>query len=140
MDNLILSSSKSDLIYQEMLLKSFLFDETADLEGDSNIKSKDLFHDCNIKAKDEGLDLKWNSFMAQIRETRDLATREKPAHQKIAGNNTISKWSSFMTAEDDDSSDDDQKVESRKKREGDHISQLWMNDERVEEDVHPDFL
>lgn len=104
------------------------------LERDSN-------RDCPIKAKEKGLDLKWNSFMAQIRETRDLATSEKPAHQKIAaGKNTVSKWSSFMTAEDEDDGDDHQNPDSTGKREDDHLLELWMNDKRVDEDIHPDFL
>ncbi|XP_057793246.1 uncharacterized protein LOC131009858 [Salvia miltiorrhiza] len=68
-----------------------------------------------------------NSFMTQI--------REKPAHRNIAaGKDTVSKWSSFITAED---GDDDCR---NSKREDDHLLELWMNDERVEEDIHPDFL
>ncbi|KAH6827892.1 hypothetical protein C2S53_016438 [Perilla frutescens var. hirtella] len=81
---------------------------------------------------------KWNSFMAQIRGNCSSAKDENYSngeHQKIAGKK-VSKWSSFITEEESDGDD----LENWKRRDDDHLLELSMNDERVEEDIHPDFL
>ncbi|KAG6402424.1 hypothetical protein SASPL_134617 [Salvia splendens] len=103
-------------------------------------QNEDLGRNSNVvNAKDKGLDLKWNSFMAQIREKRDLVGGEK---RDSAGKNTVSKWSSYITAEDEDGDEDPLTSKIIEKRKGgeDHLLQLWMNDEGLEEDIHHDFL
>lgn len=109
-----------------LLIQSFLVDETADSERGSN-------RDCFTKeAKIDNS--KWSTFMAQIRET----TKEKPVQQNIAAasKKKASKWSSFITEEEEDD-DNDRNSEIEEKRE----DYLPMNEqERVEEDIHPDFL
>ncbi|XP_047955787.1 uncharacterized protein LOC125201638 isoform X2 [Salvia hispanica] len=104
-------------------------------------QNEDLGRNSNVvNAKEKGLDLKWNSFMAQIREKRDLVGGEKPEKRDSAGKNTVSKWSSYITAEDEDEDHQTSKSIEKRKDGEDHFQQLWMNDERLEEDIHPDFL
>lgn len=78
--------------------------------------------------------------MAQIREKRDLAGGVKAEKPDSAGKNTVSKWSSYITAEDEDEDHRTSKSIEKRKDGEDHLLQLWMNDERLEEDIHPDFL
>ncbi|KAG6400212.1 hypothetical protein SASPL_137037 [Salvia splendens] len=104
-------------------------------------QNEDLGSNSNmVNAKDKGLDSKWNSFMAQIREKRDLVGGEKPEKLDSAGKNTVSKWNSYITAEDEDEDHRASKSIEKRKDGEDHLLQLWMNDERLEEDIHPDFL
>lgn len=109
---------------------------------------------------------KWNSFRAQIQDDHsNFPNTEEPflcqptkglkdennaisepkvrlQHHMAAAKGTVSKWSSFITEEDEDN------LEGRGRRDSwDCVSkrsiyalESLMNDERVEDDIHPDFL
>lgn len=107
--------------------KLFSVDEIADLP-------------CSERAEDNCSQvLKWNSFIAKTRNNCKPPQVINNENHSNAGQK-VSKWTSFITEEDDDNDiDADHSLESRERRD-DHLLKLSMNDEIVEEDIHPDFL
>lgn len=110
---------------------------------DKELFSVDEFADlpCSERAEDNcSQALKWNSLIAQIRNNYKPPQVINNENHSNAGQK-VSKWSSFIT-EDDDDVVVDRSLESRERRDrrDDHQLKLSMNDEIVEEDIHPDFL
>ncbi|KAI3465423.1 hypothetical protein Pfo_022086 [Paulownia fortunei] len=85
---------------------------------------------------------KWSGYITQDDEHNGIGVPMVGLHHTTAAKGPVSKWSSFITEEDEDN------LESKGQRDSrDHVSQRsnylldsLMNEERVEDDIHPDFL
>ncbi|KAK6160788.1 hypothetical protein DH2020_004169 [Rehmannia glutinosa] len=86
---------------------------------------------------------KWSDYITQEGENSVTVAPMARLDHTTAAKGPVSKWSSFITEEDDD----DNLESGRRRGSGDCVSQRSiyplessLNDERVEDDIHPDFI
>ncbi|KAG8377305.1 hypothetical protein BUALT_Bualt08G0019400 [Buddleja alternifolia] len=113
-------------------------------ENNNNIAiKKESFVQRSMERVDRAIS-NWSDYITQDEENYKNGSPTVPLHQIKATNGPVSKWSSFVTEEDDDY---DLESKGRKESLDRVISQRrkdafesLVNDERVEDDIHPDFL
>ncbi|KAK4428384.1 hypothetical protein Salat_1138000 [Sesamum alatum] len=107
----------------------------------ANMDMKEPFVQQPIKGVKRSIS-KWSGYITQDDDNYANGTPTVRLDQTTAEKGPVSKWSSFITEEDDHGMETRGRGDSWDgvSQRSNNLFESFMNDERVEDDVHPDFL